>query len=321
MFSLSNASHRQTLLRFLRSRLLQLLVCLTLLPLAGCGSDSSGVVDQHVTPSLTVTLDNVQTCPGLGAAQGAAYYQGKVYLYGDANPGVIREYQPVDTPNGFRLDYTGLEIKLTRASVNLIKHPTGLAFHPTLGVFLGNTVNRKGTIFRLDWAAMLRDRTLDHAVLSEITDDAAVNGSRPELVNYQGQLLIATSDYGNRDNRLRLYEPEALARATKTSDAGVLAASWPCGPWVQSLCWLPGKQTLVLVQNRIEGRLWRLTAVQLTNPDADLRTVPSFDSLDIPDELEGFTVIDDSRCVMVSSSSTDNTRTGRWQLIGSEYAK
>ena len=93
----------------------------------------------HPATQISVSILGVQTLEKLGACQGASQHDGFVYLYGDANPGVIRQYT-VDAGPVPKLQYTGLEIALTRNGVNLINHPTGLTWNPQFGTYLGNTI-------------------------------------------------------------------------------------------------------------------------------------------------------------------------------------
>ena len=126
---------------------------------------------------IHLSVQTTQTCEKLGACQGASEHDGFIYLYGDAKPGIIRQYTATagDSPT---LSYTGLEISLTRNGENIINHPTGLTWNPQFGTYLGNTVTatKKGTIYHLDWPRMLIDRNLDHAVLNAVDDDLAVQG-------------------------------------------------------------------------------------------------------------------------------------------------
>src|SRR5439155_552378 len=84
----------------------------------------------------------------------------------------IREYTADYKP-------TGRAVWLRKGGKPLLLHPTGLAFHRKWGTFLGDTVNKKAIIYRLDWAKMWEDGHLDRAVLDVVADDAAVNGCRP----------------------------------------------------------------------------------------------------------------------------------------------
>ena len=240
---------------------------------------------------------------------GASLHDGFVYLYGDANPGVIRQYTYQANPP--QLLYTGLDVALTRGGENIINHPTGLTWNPTFGTYLGNTITKlkKATIFHLDWPRMLIDRNLDHAVLNQIDDDASVQGCRPEFVRRGDDWFLATADYGQVRNEVRFYDPAKLATAHKTSEAGVLAARFPCTPWVQQLHWLDSKGLLVVIQNQIEGRRWRLTVV---DPWAtpDYRTATPYDGLPFANELEGFTMLDPEHCVLVTSSRENNATFG-----------
>jgi hypothetical protein len=259
------------------------------------------------TAQISVTILGVQTCDHLGACQGASEHDGFVYLYGDANPGVIRQYVVTggDSPH---LDYTGLEISLTRNGVNLINHPTGLTWNPQFGTYLGNTVTKtkRGTIYHLDWPKMLIEKNLDHAVLNAVDDDLAVQGCRPEFVRKGDRWLLATADYGNVNNAVRIYDPAKLATATKTSEPGVLVEQHPCGAFVQQLHWVDSRQTLLIIENQIVGRRWRLVPVDDLWHTPDLRPIKPYDDLPGLDELEGFTMLDPRHCVLVTSSRANN---------------
>jgi len=275
--------------------------------LAGCASPPA-------TPS--VSLIGSQTVPGIGAGQGIAARDGFIYLYGDAETGVIREYRLIREPAP-QLDWTGREIRLTRDGENTIPHPTGLAFHPGLPTFIGNTVKRQGTLFRVDWQRMLQGGNLDNAVLGVIEDDRAVNGTRPENVRRAGRWLIATSDYGQERNELRYYDPHRLTRAKKTSEAGVLVAHQACGPWVQGLCWLGDCGVLVIIQNQQEGRGWRLTclpSIQSLVPESSERR----QDLEERGELEGFCAVGRDLCILLRSGRRENVFFGNlvWESAG-----
>ena len=268
---------------------------------------------------LSVHLDAVQTCDGLGACQGASSHDGFVYLYGDAKPnGVIRQYRVDPASDGSvtpHLTYTDLQIDLTYQGQNLINHPTGLTWNAEFGTYLGNTVTRtkSGTIYHLDWPRMLIDRNLDHAILNVVADDLAIQGCRPEFVRHDDRWLLATADYGHVDNAVRLYDPVKLAAAKRTSDAGVLVERHPCGPFVQNLHWVDTRGTLLVIHNPVEGRRWRLVAADLwTTPD--LRTLPPYDDFTNADELEGFTMLDPDRCLFVTSSRRDNVTVAHIRL-------
>jgi hypothetical protein len=258
-------------------------------------------------PTLTVTVLSQQTCEKLGACQGASQHDGFVYLYGDANPGIIRQYTvnpPDDNP---KLEYTGLEISLTKNGENIINHPTGLTWNPQFGTYLGNTVTatKKGTIYHLDWNRMLIEKNLDHAVLNVVDDDLAVQGCRPEFVRKGDNWYLATADYGSVQNAVRVYDPAKMATAKKTSEPGVLIEQHPCLPFVQQLHWIDSRQTLMVIQNQIVGRRWRLVPCDLWHTP-DLRAVPPYDALPYPNELEGFSMIDPEHCVLVTSSRENN---------------
>ncbi|NML64346.1 hypothetical protein HHL22_03925 [Hymenobacter sp. RP-2-7] len=260
---------------------------------------------------VALTVQTSMTVPALGACQGASYQQGRLYLYGDREVGVIRAYAA--GPDSLR--YTGQEIKLTVGGQDVINHPTGLAWHGQGPTFLGNSIrlNPEGTqwravIYCLDWAGLLRTGTLDGNLRQTIEDDAAIQGSRPEYVQYRGKWYVATADYGNHGNEVRLYDPARLAQAHRTSEPGVLAGKFTCSPWVQNMLWVPARGTLVLIQNQVEGRRWRFTFVDLAQSmAAGHEVVRQVVDVDKTDELEGFTLLgDEARGLAVTSSRTAN---------------
>jgi hypothetical protein len=268
---------------------------------------------------LSVTVESVQTCEGLGRCQGASEHDGFLWLYGDAVPnGVIRQYSIDRGPRGDdspTVHYTGLQIDLTLHGVNLLNHPTGLTWNPEFGCYLGNTVTatKAGTIYHLDWPRMLIDRNLDRAILNTTADDLAVQGCRPEFVRHGDRWLLATADYGQVRNAVRLYDPVRLAAAPRTSEPGVLVSRYPCGPWVQNLHWVDSHGLLLIIQNQIEGRRWRLVPADPWST-SDLRPLPVYDALPRPDELEGFSLLDPTHCVLVTSGRADNVTIGRITL-------
>src|SRR5262249_26874851 len=145
----------------------------------------------------------------------------------------------------------------------LLVHPTGLTRHDRYGTFLGDTVQQKGVIYRLDWERMWQDGNLDRAVLAEVEDDAAVNGCRPEVVRLRGKAYLATADYGAVRPEVRLYDPEKLLAAKRSSAPGVVAHRFLCGPFNQNLHWDAERGQLTCIQNVIAGRGWRLDVLDL----------------------------------------------------------
>lgn len=253
-----------------------------------------------------------QSIDSLGACQGVSYQNGRIFLYGDREIGVIREYKQV----GDSLQYLNNELKLTIAGQDVINHPTGIAVHGKLPVFIGNSVrlNDEGTlwkavIYHVNWEGLQKTGTLDNNLIGTIDDDTCIQGTRPEYVQYQNKWYVATADYGGKANEVRLYDPAALATAKKTSGKGVLVKKFSCSPWVQNLLWIPGKRQLLLIQNQVEGRKWRFTYVDLDKSIASgkeevLRVV---DINERADELEGFTFTQSPNAgIGVSSSRRNN---------------
>lgn len=248
----------------------------------------------------------------LGACQGVSYQDGTVFLYGDREAGMIRAFRL----SGDSLLYTGKEIKLTVKGQDIINHPTGMAVHGDLPVFIGNSVrlNPEGTrwkaiIYHVDWMKMQRTGTLDGNLLRTIDDDTCIQGTRPEYVQYKNKWYVATADYGDKSNEVRLYDPAVLSKADKTSDKGVLVAKFTCSPWVQNLLWIPARKQLLLIQNQVEGRKWRFTYLDLEKSIAagTEQVVRVVDINERADELEGFTFLQSpDNGIAVSSSRRNN---------------
>ncbi|HEV2479341.1 MAG TPA: hypothetical protein VGS79_06745 [Puia sp.] len=264
-----------------------------------------GKPDMQLSRSFTVD--------SLGACQGISWLHGKAYLYGDREVGMIREFDL----RGDSLLYTGHEYKLTMHDTDVINHPTGLAVHGKDPVFMGNSVlldkatNRwKAVIYCIDWPGLMRTGTLDNGnLLKVIDDDACIQGTRPEYVAYGHKWYVATADYGNKGNEVRLYDPAVLQHAAKTTDKGVLYKKFTCGPWVQNLQWIPEKGLLLLIQNQTEGRKWRFTYVDLRRSleTGKAEIVSQVDHIERGDELEGFHFLGTlSKGVAVTSSRRNN---------------
>lgn len=266
---------------------------------------------QPFLADIDLRLANSITVDSLGACQGISYQSGKAYLYGDREVGIIRTY----TINQNALLYTGQEIKLTVDGKDVINHPTGIAYNQVGPTFIGNSIrlNPEGTqwravIYNVNWTELLRTKTLDKSLINVTEDDACIQGTRPEYVQYGGKWYVATADYGDKRNEVRLYDPEALSRAKKTSEPGVLVQKFSCSPWVQNLHWIPSKGVLVLIQNQIEGRKWRFTFVDLVKSiESGREQVIRVIDTDKADELEGFTLLDAPKAgIAVTSSRTSN---------------
>ncbi len=245
----------------------------------------------------------------LGACQGIAIRDGRIYAYGDvysAKPrvGVIREYDMDLRP-------TGREVWLRRADRPVIVHPTGLSWHESFGTLLGDTVKKKAVIYRIDWDRAWSDGNLDRAIRDVIDDDAAINGCRPTFVTLSGRALIATADYGDVHPEIRLYDPELLFKARRSSAPGVEVSRVLCGPFNQNLYWDARTGRLTCVQNVIEGRGWRLDVIDLARAVADGRADAQgvrIETSTFPphDELEGYWPLDAERSFFVTSRRDGN---------------
>ena len=176
-------------------------------------------------------------------------------------------------------------------------------------------------IYQLDWERAFADGDLSRAVRAVVVDDAAVNGSRPEFVSLHGKDFLATADYGDVRPEVRLYDPEKLLAARRTSASGVIAYRFLAPPFNQNLDWDNDAKQLTCVLNVIEGRGWRLETLDLERAIADgrawgpnvcirTRTFPN------RDELEGYRRFSPGVGVFVTSSRKSNLFVGRIQGAG-----
>ncbi len=152
-------------------------------------------------------------------------------------------------------------------------------------------------------------------MLAAIDDDAAINGCRPLFVNHGGRISIATADYGDVHPELRLYDPEVMLKAGRTSAPGVIVGQVLCGPFNQNLYWDAGTRQMNCVQNVIEGRGWRLDVLNLDRAIADGRAsgpgvrLRTF-TFAPHDELEGYWPLYRDRSLIVTFSRRNNITVG-----------
>ena len=261
----------------------------------------------------SMKIERSQTIDSLGACQGVSIQNNRIFLYGDREVGMIREYKVM----GDSLVYVNKEMRLTLNDSDIINHPTGIAYQPSLPVFIGNSIrlNKEGTkwkavIYCIDWKGLQRSGKLDGNLLNTIDDDTCIQGTRPEYVQYQNKWFVATADYGNKLNEVRLYDPSILKTTQRTSAKGVLYKKFSCSPWVQNLFWIADKGILVLIQNQIEGRKWRFTYVDLDKSilSGKESVIKVIDINERNDELEGFAFLNNSlnAGVAVTSSRVNN---------------
>jgi hypothetical protein len=262
----------------------------------------------------TMQIKQEQTIDSLGACQGVSIQKGKVFLYGDREVGMIREYQL----SGDSLVYQHHEMKLTLHDSDLINHPTGIAFHGKMPAFIGNSIrmNKEGSLWKaviycINWEGLQKTKTLDGNLINTIDDDTCIQGTRPEYVQYKNKWYVATADYGGKNNEVRLYDPWMLKNAKRSSEKNVLVKKFSCSPWVQNLYWMADKGVLVLVQNQIEGRKWRFTFLDLekslsTGSESVIKVI---DINGRQDELEGFSFFDNhyNTGIAVTSSKKHNS--------------
>jgi hypothetical protein len=291
-----------------------------MLSIIGMAAEPDGTWESNAALEKTVA----RTVEGLGAMQGVSFYDGKVYLYGDvydAKPrvGVIREYTT-------EYQATGRVVWLRKNDKPLLVHPTGLTWHDRFGTFLGDTVNKKAIIYRLDWKRAWEDGNLDRAVLDVIDDDAAVNGCRPEFVTLAGKSFLATADYGDIHPEVRLYDPEKMLSSKRTSAPGVVVHRILAGPFNQNLHWDQDKGQLTCVQNVIAGRGWRLDILDLARAVADGRAGGPGVRVQMltfmpHDELEGYRPLDGGLGLFVTSMLKNNVVVGEVKVVPARDSK
>ena len=218
---------------------------------------------------------------------------------------------------------TGRDIQLARNGKPLLVHPTGLTWDARFGCFLGDTVNKVATIYKLDWQKALEKGNLDSAVLAVIRDDAATNGCRPEFVTLKGRRLLATADYGDVRPAVRLYDPQRLVAAGRSSAPGACVATIPSGPFNQNLSWDAATGQLACVQNVVAGLGWKLDVFDLEKAiDAHCQLPPARVRTWVfqpHSELEGWLRLPDGREVFVTSSPKHNIFVGKSRR-GAEFA-
>lgn len=275
-----------------------LLIALTLLHLAS------------PLKAWSFSIEKTITVKGVGAAQGISERSGYFYIYGDLvrnnqHVGVIKELDK-------KLQPTGKQLLLLKNGKPVLRHPTGLTFHPRWNTVMGDTVNGAGTIYQLNWQRMWKDGNLDNAIKAVINDDLAKNGTRPEFVKYNGKEYLATADYGDKSPEIRLYNPYQLFKEKKSSGLNVLAAKSACTAFTQNIHWDEKRHQIVLVQNITAGLGWRLDKFDI-NKLFNLGPIQSrISKTDIKElqisgtELEGFRPINESLAVFVTSSNKDN---------------
>ncbi|MDF2431251.1 MAG: hypothetical protein JWP44_882 [Mucilaginibacter sp.] len=118
---------------------------------------------------VTMSIRHSVTIDSLGACQGISIQKQKAFLYGDREVGMIRQF----SFNDDTLTYDHKECKLTVNGKNVINHPTGVAYHAGMPVFMGNSIrlNKEGTswkamIYCINWKGLWKTGTLDGNLLS-----------------------------------------------------------------------------------------------------------------------------------------------------------
>lgn len=95
------------------------------------------------TTVIDLSVTHSQSVDSLGACQGVSRQNNTIFLYGDRETGMIREYKI----SGDSLVYLNREMRLTQNDTDVINHPTGIAFHSDKPVFTGNSIRLKNQLY------------------------------------------------------------------------------------------------------------------------------------------------------------------------------
>lgn len=126
------------------------------------------------------------------------------------------------------------------------------------------------------------------------------------------------ADYGDVRPEIRLYDPEALLAAGRSSAPRVVVHRVLCGSFNQNLHWDAGSGRIICLQNVIAGRGWRLDGLDLARavadgradgPDVRVRWL-TFDS---HDELEGSWQLSKQRGLFAVARRRDNLFIGTYR--------
>ena len=273
----------------------------------------------HWDANAVVRDQKLITEPIIGRwMQGVSIREDHIYFYGDIagrqpKTGVVVEYTLAIKP-------TGRKIILTENGVSVMPHPTALTWDDKWGTFMANIYKKVETIFHIDWPRALDDGNLDRAILHRVLDGVGW-GTHPEFVTVGERRLLATADYGTESPEIRLYDPERLLQAKRTSDPGVIVHRISAGPFNQNVTWNGPKGQLICVQNIEHGKGWRLDMIDLakairtgTVKESGVRmTTMTF----MPhSELEGFRLLPDGRCLFaVATGTPQNVIVGRIEKL------
>jgi hypothetical protein len=119
---------------------------------------------------------------------------------------------------------------------------------------------------------------------------------------------------------VRLYDPEKLLAAQRTSAPGVIAHRFLSAPYNQNLHWDGDTKQLTCVLNVIEGRGWRLETLDLAKAVADGRSrgpgvLVRTQTFPNRDELEGYRPLPQGGGLFVTSSRKNNLVVGTAKAV------
>jgi hypothetical protein len=249
---------------------------------------------EYITPLL-----DLYTFKLIGAGQALQVIGDKVYLIGDGETGVVQELNS-------HYDATGWIGRMLWQGVDLINHPTGIAYRDGYPTFFA----KGGLLFHVDWDIFYEDKTLDRALIKTITtNDRQV---RPEYVEVDGVWYVASTEYITiaGDNEMILMDPEKLKVAETVNDPGVIVHRFPVGVFVQSLHWDASRQRIDLIQNLTRHRGWLLTSIDINKAIEQQSglavAVDRSRCFNVLTELEGYGVMPSGEQVFVTGEEKDN---------------
>lgn len=244
----------------------------------------------------------------VGAAQGIVSHMGKFYIFGDKchssgdHIGIIREFDSNLTP-------TGRCVRLRTNKGAVIQHPTGVTFANGSVAYIGDTVQGTGRIFQVDWDKLWRDGDLRNGILAVISDDAAVSGSRPELVKQGRKQYLASADYAPEPAAaIRFYDIPAMLQLRRTKHAKVQVFRFPSGGYNQSLAWDKFTKRLLCIRNDSPGVGWKLSIMKICDDQShrigiNTEAIVRFEQRS---ELEGCVRVDHNTTIFVTSNERNN---------------
>lgn len=190
------------------------------------------------------------------------------------------------------------EGSLTQNGTSLSDHPVNIAYRKGYPTVIGALEK----IMIIDWNIFLEEATLDHALISQITDIYTDDFDRVAYVEKNGRTYLALAAYSQEPildtstgNTLRLYNPNLLTSAATTDDSDFLVFEMDAPQFIQSFFWDEEEKKLVLVRNEDN-----MTGLIVDKFDLETEVVTSSTCYDTEREMEGYATLDDGTQLFVT---------------------